>query len=244
MQAVRRTLDVLSAVARLGGEGVSLSDLAKDTGLSPSTLHRYVSILIEMGYLRRSATKLLFVGGLTVALGASVYDADSIAVRIRSALRDLRTATGETSFASQLSGNEVVCIAMERGTNPLQLSVRVGQTIPPVHAASARAVLAFVEESVVEASWSRVDDGDSGPAGLRRFFSQLDTIRERGFDICNSEFDRGVWAVAAPVIPTVTEGLLGAVAVAGAAERFGTKAVRDATVQLVVAAAADLSAQT
>lgn len=242
MQVVKRTLDVLSAVARLGGEGVSLSDLARDTGLSPSTLHRYVSVLIETGYIRRTSSKLLFLGGKSVALGASVYDPDALAVRIRLALGGLRAATGETSFASQLSGTEVVCIAMERGTNPLQLSVRVGQSIPPLHAASARAVLAFAEDSVVAASWSRSFNGEADPDGLRRFFAQLGTIRERGFDISDSEFDKGVWAVAAPILSSVTQELFGALAVAGAAERFGSKAVRDDTVQLVLEAAADVSA--
>ncbi len=244
MQAVKRTLRVLSAVAQLGGNGVSLSDLAKETGLSPSTVHRYITVLIEMGYLRRSSTKLLSLGGLSIALGASVYDPDALATRIRSTLESLRAATGETSFVSQLLGTEVLCIAMERGTNPLQLSVRVGQTIPPFHAASARVVLAFAEDSVVEASWERFSSGAADPGGLRRFFAQLETIRERRFDICDSEFDKGVWAVAAPVLSSVTDGMFGAVAVAGAAERFGTEAVRDATLKLVVDAASKLSSQT
>lgn len=241
MQAVKRAFDIVSSVARLGADGVSLSDLSDETGLPPSTLHRHVTVLVELGYLRRGASKLVSLGARSVALGASIYDPDALAGRTRAALRSLHAATRETSFASQLVGTDVVCVEMVPGAYPLQLSVRVGQTIPPLHAASARAVLAYADQAVAEASWAGSADGGDR---LEEFLDQLHGIRARGYDICDSEFDHGVWAVAAPVISVATGELYGALAVAGAADRFKTSTARTRTIDLVVEAAAALSSQT
>lgn len=233
---------VLSSVARLGGNGVSLTDLAEDTGLSPSTLHRYITVLVETGYLYRApGTKLLSLGGRAVALGRIEHDPEAAYSKIATALLHLRGATGETSFASQMAGQEVVCIAMERGTNPLHLSVSVGQTIPPIHAASARAVLAFVDPGVAAAAWSMNATTDDGSA--EEFIDHLGLIRERGFDICDSEFDRGVFAIAAPVFLAGTGDLFGALTVAGSAERFASTKDRDQAVHLVLTTCLELSAR-
>ncbi|MEE9415694.1 MAG: IclR family transcriptional regulator [Acidimicrobiales bacterium] len=237
MQTVERTLVVLAAVASRS-EAISLADLAESTELSLSTVHRYSSALVELGYLRRGADKRFTLGARGVALGAGAIDPEAIASRVQQVLQDLRSATGETSFASQLAGYEPICVAMERGTNPLQLSVRVGQTIPPLHAASARAILAFSEEDIVDKAFANASGVDAEPLDFKRLLEQ---IRNRGFDICDSEFDEGVWAVAAPVLSGRTSELFGSITVAGSQVAFASAARRDEVIQLVLAASRSLS---
>jgi len=240
MQAVERTLLVLSTVASQPAP-VTITQLADLTGLSVSTVHRYSAALVEVGYLHRNADKGFSLAGRGLALAASASGPDAVATRVRDSLRELRLATGETSFASQLAGHDVVCVAMERGTNPLQLSVRVGQTIPPLHAASARVVLAFSDQTVVRNAIAR--SPDLSPDGVDDFIARLTEIRSRGFDICDSEFDHGVWAVAAPVLPIDSGELFGSIAVAGSAATFSRREKRETVIDLVVSAASSVSAR-
>jgi len=240
MQAVERTLLVLSTVASQPA-AVTITQLAELTGLSVSTVHRYSAALVEAGYLHRNADKGFTLAGRGFALATLARAPDGVAVRVRESLRELRLATGETSFASQLAGHDVVCVAMERGTNPLQLSVRVGQTIPPLHAASARVVLAFSDQTVVEKAIA--GSSDLSPGSADDFISRLTEIRSRGFDICDSEFDHGVWAVAAPVVPIETGELFGSIAVAGSAVTFSSVDKRTMVIDLVVSAASAASAR-
>lgn len=237
MQAVQRTLSILSAVASRP-EPVSLVELTRLTGLTASTVHRYLATLVDLGYLQRGADKRFSLAARGLALGASATDPEAIATRVRDSLRRLRSETGETSFASQLAGHEVVCIAMDRGTKPLHLSVRVGQTIPPLHAASARAVLAFVNESSAAKAF---DSAADGRGSLTDFRDRLRTIRARGYDICDSEFDHGVWAAAAPVRSSQTGELFGAIAVAGPAATLARTEQSRRVVDLVCAEADRLS---
>lgn len=241
MQPVHRTLQLLTAVSSAGPEGISISELSNLTGLSPSTIHRYVTEMRDAGYLQRGPNRELSLAGRALALGAVGRGYNGMQDRLRSALDGLRSATGETSFASQLAGTNVVCIAMEPGTYPLQLSVKVGQTIPPLHAASARAVLAYVDKSIVADCWAQLS-GIERDITLTAFHDQLGQIRDRGYDICDSEFDHGVWAVAAPVFLKDSHQLFGALAIAGAAERFNSESTRSETIDLVVDTAKKLAA--
>ncbi len=240
MQAVQRTLLVLSTVASRP-EAITITELAELTGLSVSTVHRYSAALVDIGYLRRNADKRFSLAGRGIALAAAASDPDAVSTRVRDSLRELRTATGETSFASQLAGHEVVCVAMERGTNPLQLSVRVGQTIPPLRAASARVVLAFTDQDVARNAFAK--SSDASTENIDDFIARLAQIRSRGFDICDSEFDYGVWAVAAPVLTRDTGDLFASIAVAGSAAAFSSDERRETVIDLVISAAGVVSAR-
>lgn len=239
MQAVERTLRVLSSVAAQSGP-VTLGELADTTGLSLSTLHRYVHQLIDLGYLRLGPSKEISVGPRTMALGAAALGSDAMAPLVSSVLGGLSRSTGATSFVGQLVGNEVICTAMERGSNPLHLTVRIGQVIPVRSAASARAILAFTPSEALSSVWEQ-SGGKPGPE-LGAFERYLESIRDSGFDICDSELDDGVWAVAAPIRTKASNALYGSVAVAGPLSLFATEASRNLTIKQVIQASIDLSA--
>ncbi len=207
-----------------------MSELGAFTGLSPSTLHRHVASLLDTGYLRREeGSKLVELGGRALALGAVGHSEDSVYGRIRAGVSRLRTTLDETSFASQLAGEDIICIAMERGSKPLHLSVSIGQTIPPRRAASARVVLASLPVDQATAIYERAGDGKPC-SGLAEFLDHLAQIREQGHDTCDDELDVGVWAVAVPILHSGDyrngvrlaggTGVVGALAVAGPSKRF------------------------
>ena len=238
MQAVERTLHVLSSVAAQSGS-ITLAELSKVTDLSMSTLHRYVHRLIELGHLRSGPGKELSIGPATMALGAAALSSDSTASLISSVLGELSRGTGATSFVGRLVGNEVICTAMQEGANPLHLTVRIGQVIPVHQAAAARSLLAFASPAAVASVWDH--SGGRPGAEFREFQGYLDRVRRDGFDVCDSELDEGVWAVAAPIRNEVTGSLYGSVAVAGPASLFATEESRTETIGRVILAASELS---
>lgn len=240
MLVVERTLSVLTAVAQLGGRGVGLIELGKETELSPSTLHRHVTSLLDTGYLQRQpGSKALDLGGRALALGAIWLDPASAHARVRSGVAELGEKLGETAFASQLAGDEIVCVGMQRGSNPLHLTVGLGQTIPPERAASARVILANIPReqalAVLDASPSCSDTERDALA------ERLEDIRDRGYDTCDDELDAGVWAVAAPVCYPDGSGVFGALAIAGPSKRFSTDLERTSAIDQTVKIASRVS---
>jgi len=80
--------------------------------------------------------------------------------------------------------------------------VQPGQSMPLHAAASARVILAYRDPAMVESLLSTQPRPSFTPATVREInqvIDHLDEIRATGYDVCDSELDEGVWAVAAPV---------------------------------------------
>lgn len=238
MQAVERTLRILSSVATIDGS-TTLKDLSSTTGLSMSTVHRYVHELIDLGYIRSNPDKRLSLGPKAVSLGALALSRDAVSNRIDSALDELSRLTRATSFIGQLAGDDVICTSMKSGTTALSLTVKVGELIPIRHAASARALLAFESADVVERVW--LATGSKLGDDYQELLNKLGQVRSGGYDTCDSELDDGVWAVAAPIFGRTVDKVVGSVAVAGPVSLFADSESKNSTIKQVVDAASGLS---
>src|SRR5699024_12396807 len=93
---------------------------------------------------------------------------------------------------------------------PSRLFVRVGQTMPLNAAASARVLLAWRDPEEVRQVLSRsalLRFMQGTPVSIDEVFSHLQLIRSRGYDICDSELDDSVWAVAAALPPSTRDAV-------------------------------------
>jgi DNA-binding IclR family transcriptional regulator len=168
---------------------------------------------------------------------------ESALVTPHEAIRRASEATGETVFLSEIVGDRVVCLALVESRHPLRLFVRIGQEMPLHAAASARVLLAYRTAAEVrrmlDATVFTQFTADT-PRNADDVLTRLLTIRERGWDVCESELDDNVWAVSAPVHGS-TNAVAASVTIAAPAQRMDTQGRRDLARDAVLSAASDMA---
>ena len=244
MQPVVRALSILRVLSTTQ-RGLTLADIAGRLELPPATAHRLVAVLQGEGFVTRSATnRRYFLGPAARELYQVEQPRESPLVTAHEAIGKAVEVTGETVFLSEVVGDRVVCLALVESSHPLRLFVRIGQEMPLHAAASARVLLAYrsaaeVRRMLDATSFTQFTGGT--PRTVDDVMTRLLAIRERGWDVCDSELDTNVWAVSAPVRGS-TNAITASVTVAAPAQRMDTADKRERAREAVLAAAAEMAA--
>ena len=180
---------------------LSISELARRTGLAKSTTHRLAQELVGLGML-----EALPEGG--VQLGLRLFELGEL-VPLRRSLRDaalpfmedLVEATRQRVHLAVLEGVEVVYLQILGAKSPIVLPSRVGGRLPAHATGVGKAMLAYSAPAVVqariEAGLPRVSARSIANAGV--LVRELETIRKDGIAYDREESQIGVSCAAAPV---------------------------------------------
>jgi hypothetical protein len=146
-QVVSRIAGLLRLVGR-GADGMPLSALVNESGLTRPTVHRLLSSLASEGLLDHDPGSGNWVLGPEIFLMGSVASArfplEDVA---RPSLRRLAEATGESAFFSIRRGAETVCLLREEGSFPVRSFVlHEGVRFPLGVASAGTAIMAFLPE--------------------------------------------------------------------------------------------------
>ena len=144
-QVVSRIAGLLRLVGR-SADGMPLSALVRESGLTRPTVHRLLSSLASEGLLDHDLASANWVLGPEILLMGSVASArfplEDIA---RPSLRRLAEATGESAFFSIRRGSETVCLLREEGSFPVRSFVlHEGVRFPLGVASAGTAIMAFL----------------------------------------------------------------------------------------------------
>jgi IclR family acetate operon transcriptional repressor len=241
MQLITRSLSVLRAVSGTP-DGMTLQELSRSLQIPAPTMHRLVGALAAERFLVRSdLTKRYLIGPDALRLANGMRP---VAETSQDVLRDLVAGTSETAFLAEMIGDRAVCVGLVSSPRPLRLFVSIGQELPLHAAASARSIVAFLDEKRVNEMLGRAELAaftSETPTTVDELLERLRIVRERGYDICDEELDPGVWATGAPVRDR-SGGVVASVTVAGPIERV-TATTRGNLVERVVEASAAISAR-
>ena len=202
------------------------NELARRTGMTPSTVSRQLGTLAASGLVERVPTNGRYRLGLRVVQLANALLARlDVRTVARPHLEELVRRTGETATLSVPGEEDAVTIDFVSGAHQIQPVSRLGR--PSVaHATSAgKVMLTF--------------SGRSLPAGRLRAFTprtitdakeltrEIERVRERGWAQAVEEREPGLSAIAAPVWSSRGE-LEAIVALQGPSARFDRAAIQAA----------------
>ncbi|EQD39070.1 transcriptional regulator, IclR family, partial [mine drainage metagenome] len=223
---------------------MTLQELHVALDVPLGSMHRLLAILVTEDFVTRSpANRRYFLGPAARQLAEQNTGGDPVLVRPNPAVLNLARQTGETVFVTELLGGRAVCVALVEGSHPLRLFVRIGQEMPLHAAASARCLLAYLDEALTRsllAARPLVTFTPDTRTAVDDVLAHLALVRRRGYDICDDELDRGVWAVAAPVFVS-TGAVCASITMAGAGDRMRGKEARLSATTKVVGAAQRMS---
>lgn len=201
LHSVAKAIDLLFLFREAPGP-LSVAVMAERLGLPRSSVYRYVQTLTRKGLLEESDARGEYRLGLAlVELARSALGNADLADLAGPVLQELWEATRETVLLTIPRGRMGVCIARLESPEPLRISYEIGRTRPLHAGASSKALLAFMDASLVEEILSGplerfTENTITDPDVLRR---ELAHIRDSGFACSDQEMDLGAMGVGAPV---------------------------------------------
>lgn len=196
---VDRAFEVLRVTA--GGTGMTLSEIARETGLAKSTTLRLLAALERNDAVTRI--------GQRYRLGPLVHELDPIPVspayeRIRRVLTPflahLFEATRATVHLATLHGDEVVYLNKLHGPRPIPSPSRIGGGLPAYCTGVGKAMLAFDEDAADRvAQGPLIEWTDTTLTSPDALAVELAEIRRRRRAVDRAELTPGLYCVAAPV---------------------------------------------
>jgi DNA-binding IclR family transcriptional regulator len=190
-----RILLVLASLAH-HGKAMSVRELVTKTGLAQSTLYRQIALLKRWGFVSEDGGRYA-PGPVSLQLALSFDLGSHLIEASRAAMQQLANASGESVGLVVAVKEQVVCLEMIESLHSLRCSFEKGRAVPLKAGASAKSLLAFMNERrAAEILDTMFADDASRRAALE---TQLATIRADGYVVSDSEVDPGVWGVSAPI---------------------------------------------
>ena len=238
MQSLDRAMGLLRLLSER--TGLTLSELAAESGQAPATVYRVLTTLQGHGMVESEEPgQLWHVGAGTFRIGTAVLRRTKVAERARGPMQALMRATGETANLGVESQDEVLFLAQVETHEAIRAFFPPG-TKSPMHVSGiGKALLAWYPEARVRAIVAR--RGLPGFTSLSltsetSLMRDLARTRERGFAVDDQEKAEGMRCVAAPVFNGYGEPVAG-LSVSGPAFRIGLSDA--ARIGALVRAAAD-----
>lgn len=203
---------------------IGISDLARRTGLSTSTVHRLLVSMTDNDLVRQTADRRYSLGPLVIQLGRNGGIPTRLLDVALPVARKARDEVDETVGIHELlaTGHRAVVDQVESHQELRRTYTELGVPLPIAHGAPGKAMLAFLPAERREWELSKPIDAATprtiaDPAALR---AQLTAIRERGWAYSDAERTPGIRAVAAPIFDH-TGGVIGALGFSVPTVRMG-----------------------
>jgi DNA-binding IclR family transcriptional regulator len=130
-RTVDRAFDLLGAVTDRAGEGATLSELARATGLSAATASRLLGTLAKRGLLRRDPGGAYRPGLGLMQMAATVLRGEPLYELAGGHLVELAQASGETAnLGVAVDDDRALYLRQVAGTQRVQTAAWAGRTIP------------------------------------------------------------------------------------------------------------------
>ena len=200
VQSLERGLSVITAFGPATPE-LSLSDVARATGLTRAAARRFLLTLVDLGYVRQDG-KLFRLTPRVLGLGYAFLSSQSLPGIAEPHLERLVREVHESSSMSVLDGPDIVYVARVPTSRLMTVAINVGTRFPAYATSMGRVLLAGLDEAALEEHLATLE--------LRRFTehtvtsldglrARLEETRAQGYAIVDQELEPGLGSIAAPV---------------------------------------------
>lgn len=209
-QSVDRAIDLLELLSSFEGN-VSLTELAKQTQLSPPTIHRILRTLVARGYARQLPNRRYALGPRAVWLGDEATR--QLGAGVDTYLEQVTEELGESANLAILDQDMVTYVAQAASRQPMRIFTEVGRRVHCHCTGVGKVVLSQLsEERVREIALSAGMHAatDRSITEIGALLEELEQIRQQGYAIDDGEQELGVRCYAVPVPNAPTPAALSA----------------------------------
>ena len=199
--AAAKTLQILEALA-VFEKPLTLQELTEHTGLPKSSIHSILATLETLRYVERDAANTFRLGPKAVQIGAAAKRTTNLSQLFHQTARKMVEECGETVQLTILDQTEVIYVAREDGTQPVQLASNIGGRLPAYATASGKVLLAALPDESLDALYARRPLPTLTArtlSSLNQLKPELQLVRERGYAHDDQETSEGLECFAAPI---------------------------------------------
>jgi IclR family transcriptional regulator, pca regulon regulatory protein len=222
---------------------LTLSELAKISSFTTSTVQRLTHTLCLLGYLRQDPRSRAYIlSSKMLEFGHSVLAANQIREIAEPHLRLLNQESEETVNLMELEGEDIVYVSRFTSTHPVSVNLHVGSRLPAFCSAAGRAILAHLapEEAQAILAKRRVAMTKHTITDLKSLQAILERARRDTFVINDQEAYLGDISVAAPIFDR-DGGVRSAINIAVPSSRWSVARVKKELVPMLLPCARRIS---
>jgi IclR family transcriptional regulator, pca regulon regulatory protein len=200
VQSLDRGLAVIRAFDADRRE-LTLSDVARITGLTRAAARRFLHSLVALGYVRTDG-RLFALRPRVLELSRSYLSVLGLPAVALPHMEELADQLGESCSMAVLDGDDIVYVARVPGQQIMTIAISVGTRLPAHATSMGRVLLAFTNNGWLDAHPRRTAlerhtrFSISTPAQLA---AVLTRVREEGYCLVDQELEEGLRSIAVPV---------------------------------------------
>ena len=221
--SVDKALVLLGILAEAGPEGMSLRDIAEESGLNKASVHRLLRALMHRGFAEQSASDQHYrLGAAALDLGPAFGAGENLQTLFGPTLASISQHTDELVHLGQMDGVRVLYLDKVEPERTLRVWSRIGSRAPAARTAMGRAMLAAdgVRGTALAAYAEATEADGSGTAvSAAHLADVVEQTAARGWSAEIEENEAGIACVGAALIREGGRSL--AVSVTGPIERMG-----------------------
>jgi len=226
VQSLDRGLAVIKAFGP-DRERLSLSDVARATGLTRAATRRFLLTLVKLGYVRNDGREFS-LRPRVLELGYAYLSGLGLPEVASPHLEELVAKVRESSSISVLDGQHIVYVARVPTKRIMTVAISVGTRFPAYATSMGRVLLAgmsqdeldrYLAEAELESFTARTV---TDPGRLREIVRE---VGRQGYAIVDQELEEGLRAIAAP-LHGAGDTVIAAINVSAHASRVSMAAMR------------------
>ena len=197
--ALERGLDILELLSSKT-HAVTQSVIARELGRSSGEVFRMLSCLVERGYVARSGPTDGYL--LTMHLHQLVQNWPLLKNVVEVSLPEMHRLAehaGQSCHLGVYNAGRMHVAAQVESPQPVGLTVRVGMDYSLLKTASGRILLAW-QPAMVAAHWISASDEIASKKRKVAITERLETIRNRGYELSESDILQGVTDISFPIL--------------------------------------------
>ena len=181
--------------------GLTLAEVARDTGLTRAAVRRFLLTLAELGYVRVDGGRFSLTPRV-LELGHTYLSSLTLPELAQPHLRELVEQVHESSSMSVLDGSDIVYVAREPTRRIMTVAIAVGTRFPAHVTSMGRVLLADLAPDVLDAF---LEAAQLEPLTAQTLTTEsairneLERVRRQGYAIVDQELEQGLRSVAVPV---------------------------------------------
>lgn len=202
VKSVTKVFDILEYLGA-SRRVVSVSDVARETGVNVTTAFRLLQTLIGRGYVvQDGASKGYVLGPRFFQIGSAYLEGSDLASLARPHLETLRDEVGETAYLVIYSQGEIVQLCKADGKQTVSASIRPMVREPAYCTATGKVLLSGLESDALEKYFDGVELHAYTPQTVTdraELLREIERVRKNGYALDVEEFVPNLCCLSVPV---------------------------------------------
>ncbi|HEX6196083.1 MAG TPA: IclR family transcriptional regulator C-terminal domain-containing protein [Jiangellaceae bacterium] len=206
---------------------LTLSDVARITGLNRAAARRFLHTLVELGYVRTDG-RVFELRPRVLELGYSYVSSLSLPELALPTMERLVEQVHESCSMAVLDDDEIVYVARVPTKRIMSVAISVGTRFPAYATSMGRVLLAHQEQRWLDDYLGGLKMEPITPRTVRtrdELVEILDDVRRDGYCLVDEELEEGLRALAAPILGAQRR-VVAAINVSAHISRGSTEAIR------------------